>query len=256
MSIEQIATRQEAEARRDRIKAGLATLWDDIKAAWRERDWIALGYPSWDAMCESEYRLGLALPRSERPEVVADLRQEGMSTRAIAAATGVSQGTVRNDLASTEQNYSVATVTSLDGRQRPATRPQPETLPAGEWMAREGYAEPVDDWTPEEHALADRLDAGETIVVNMRDDAHARLWQYAVQQSKAERIDRKSIWGNPFIIGDDGDRDAVCDAYENIYFPHKPRLLAEVSDLRGRALGCWCAPLRCHGDHLARMAES
>lgn len=129
-------------------------------------------------------------------------------------------------------------------------------LPANEWMAREGYADPVDDWTDDERRLAELLDSGHTIVVNMRDDAHARLWQYAVQEHKAERIDRKSIWGNPFILGDDGDRDTVCDAYANIYLPHKPRLLAEVSDLKGRALGCWCAPARCHGDHLARLATS
>lgn len=129
-------------------------------------------------------------------------------------------------------------------------------LPANEWMVREGYADPVDDWTDDERRLAELLDSGHTIVVNMRDDAHARLWQYAVQEHKAERIDRKSIWGNPFILGDDGDRDTVCDAYANIYLPHKPRLLAEVSDLKGRALGCWCAPARCHGDHLARLATS
>lgn len=255
----EVASRSEAEARRDRIKAGLVTLWDDIKAAWRERDWLALGYESWDAMCAAEYRLGLVLPRSERPEIVADLRSEGMSTSAIAAAVGASKATVARDISSGVSNETPEPVVGVDGKTyQPArlTVVEDEVLPADEWMAREGYSEPVDDWTPEEHALCDRLDAGETIVVNMREEAHARLWTYAIQNHLAERIDRKSVWGNPFIIGDDGDRDTVCDAYADIYLPHKPRLLAEVSDLKGKALGCWCAPLRCHGDHLAQMAES
>ena len=252
--IVEVASRLEAEARRDRIKAGLVTLWDDIKAAWRERDWLALGYESWDAMCAAEYRLGLVLPRSERSEIVADLRQEGMSTRAIAAAVGVNNATVHRDLSG------VANATPVVGTDGKTYQPphlavvEDEVLPADEWMAREGYSDPADDWTAEEHALCNRLDAGETIVVNMREEVHARLWTYAVQNRLAERIDRKSVWGNPFIIGDDGDRDTVCDAYANIYLPHKPRLLAEVTDLKGKALGCWCAPARCHGDHLAQMA--
>lgn len=34
-----------------------------------------------------------------------------------------------------------------------------------------------------------------------------------------------------------------------------PDLLAEVPGLRGRTLGCWCAPALCHGHVLARLAE-
>lgn len=171
--------------------------------------------------------------RDHGPEVAAEVLRE--------AADGDGRLTARSISEAAERRLTVV---------------EDEVLPADEWMAREGYSEPVDDWTPEEHALCDRLDAGETIVVNMREEAHARLWTYAIQNHLAERIDRKSVWGNPFIIGDDGDRDTVCDAYADIYLPHKPRLLAEVSDLKGKALGCWCAPLRCHGDHLAQMAES
>lgn len=48
----------------------------------------------------------LRLPREDRAEVVASLRESGLSTRAIAAATGLSQPTVRRDLAAGESNDS------------------------------------------------------------------------------------------------------------------------------------------------------
>lgn len=128
-----------------------------------------------------------------------------------------------------------------------------EVLTEEQWKQDNGYTE-QDEWSAEEHALADRLEAGETVVLNMRGEVHGHLWAWAERSGLAERIDRRSIWGNPFILGDDGDRDTVCDAYANVYLPHKPRLLSEIADLKGRALGCWCAPARCHGDHLAELA--
>jgi hypothetical protein len=68
-------------------------------------------------------------------------------------------------------------------------------------------------------------------------------------------IGRPSIWGNPFVIGRDGDRAEVIGKYE-AWLTRQPRLLARVPDLRGKVLGCFCAPLPCHGDVLARLAEA
>jgi hypothetical protein len=31
--------------------------------------------------------------------------------------------------------------------------------------------------------------------------------------------------------------------------------MEEEAALKGKALGCWCHPLRCHGDILQRMAD-
>lgn len=133
---------------------------------------------------------------------------------------------------------------------------EPEVLPADVWMDREGYSPAVVELlTAEERGLKERLLAGQTVVVNMRDDAHARLWAWAEAHGLAVRIDRKSIWGNPFLVGDDGTRDDVCDLYAANYFPLKPRLRSTVHTLRGKALGCWCAPDRCHGDHLKAEAD-
>jgi len=64
-------------------------------------------------------------------------------------------------------------------------------------------------------------------------------------------IGRGSPYGNPFVIGKDGDRDQVCDKFECEVLPN-----LDVSALRGKDLICFCAPKRCHGDAILRKANS
>ena len=71
-------------------------------------------------------------------------------------------------------------------------------------------------------------------------------------QAGAVRIDRRTKWGNPFVIGRDGDRNQVCDKYE-AYLRGNERLLACLPELVGHDLLCWCAPQRCHGDTLIKV---
>ena len=37
---------------------------------------------------------------------------------------------------------------------------------------------------------------------------------------------------------------------------NQPALLARLPELKGKRLICWCAPLRCHGDVLHRLANA
>lgn len=67
-------------------------------------------------------------------------------------------------------------------------------------------------------------------------------------------IGRGSDWGNPFRIGEHGSRQSVIDQFE-AHLRQQPDLLARLSELRGRRLGCYCAPLPCHGHVLARYAD-
>lgn len=67
-------------------------------------------------------------------------------------------------------------------------------------------------------------------------------------------IGRGSKWGNPFIIGIDGNRNEVCDKYET-YLASRKDLLKCIPELKGKVLGCYCAPNRCHGDLLAFLAN-
>ena len=65
---------------------------------WRGQGWLALGYSSWDDLCDSELRgMRVNLPIESRREVVAELTDEGMSTRAIGSALGLHHDTVASD---------------------------------------------------------------------------------------------------------------------------------------------------------------
>jgi hypothetical protein len=67
-------------------------------------------------------------------------------------------------------------------------------------------------------------------------------------------IGRPGIWGNPFVMGKDGSRDDVVAKYR-AWVQTQPDLLAKLSELRGKTLGCWCAPQACHGDVLLEPAN-
>lgn len=129
--IVQASTAEEARARAERIRSGMRVLaeWQaDVIAAYAARDWDALGYETWDAYLDGEYgEHRVRLPRDQRREIVASMSAAGMSTRAIGAAVGVDHKTVVNDRAATGEFSPVPdTVFSLDGRERPATRPTPD----------------------------------------------------------------------------------------------------------------------------------
>jgi hypothetical protein len=69
-------------------------------------------------------------------------------------------------------------------------------------------------------------------------------------------IGRPSRWGNPFRLGPDGDRAEVLLLYE-VWLQSRPDLIEEACRvLRGKVLGCWCDPMTCHGDILARIANN
>lgn len=107
-------------------------------------------------------------------------------------------------------------------------------------------------WSDDERQLLERHRAGETVVVNQH--RHKDLIGWAMNAGVYERIDRNSKWGNPFVLNDDGDRATVIASYADHYLPHKPSLVP--AELKGKILGCWCHPEACHGDVLAKKAES
>ena len=67
-------------------------------------------------------------------------------------------------------------------------------------------------------------------------------------------IGRPQKWGNPFSIGKDGTREDVIEKYEK-WIRNTPRLLNDLSELKGKTLGCWCSPQPCHGDILIKLVK-
>ena len=68
-------------------------------------------------------------------------------------------------------------------------------------------------------------------------------------------IGRPSKFGNPFVIGKDGDRDQVIAKYRD-WIATKPELIeAAKTKLKGKDLVCFCSPKSCHGDVLVVIAN-
>lgn len=68
-------------------------------------------------------------------------------------------------------------------------------------------------------------------------------------------VGRPSKWGNPFSISENRTREQAIQAFEE-WIVTQADLMASLPELRGKVLGCWCAPRACHGDVLARLAVS
>jgi hypothetical protein len=64
-----------------------------------------------------------------------------------------------------------------------------------------------------------------------------------------------SKWENLYPLRREGDRLDVIARYEREHLPAHPELVAALPELRGKVLGCWCAPKACHGDVLLRLAN-
>lgn len=81
-------------------------------------------------------------------------------------------------------------------------------------------------------------------------------------------IGRSSMYGNPFRVDIDGDRHAVIAMYKSwllrwldgnkleIINGHSNKYICEhLHRLKGKILGCHCAPSACHGDILEELTN-
>jgi len=130
---------QEARQRAGRIVRAMNDLAQLVQEAWDNNDHRTLGYDTWQSYTIGEFGHGDTAIKA-RQVIVSMLRGTGLSQRAIARETGASPATVHNDLAdltteppegdpatvdrrSTAQPVEqTATITGLDGRNRPASR--------------------------------------------------------------------------------------------------------------------------------------
>lgn len=166
----------EAEARAlvDGMKADVADLGERIGTAYLGRAWVALGYPSWDALCDAEFQgARLRVPREQRAEQVESLAAQGLSTRTIAAALGVGKSTVDRDLAGVPDGTPALPRIGHDGKTYSATQPARSVVPE--------IAATVAEF------LADR-DTGE--VLSVED------WQAQEQETAALESEREQLLGN------------------------------------------------------------
>ena len=87
-------------------------------------------------------------------------------------------------------------------------------------------------------------------VVNLRHISDA-------DAARAIGIDRRTRWGNRFVIGRHGTRTEVIARYRADLWRRIRAgeiALEDLAALDGMTLACWCAPQPCHGDVLERAA--
>lgn len=151
----------QARATASQIRQGIHTYLSTlalIDRAWREGHWRVLGYASWETYVDGEFgEERLKLPAEHRRKAVEELRLAGMSNRAIAAAVGSDERTVRRDLAGAA-HAAPDSVIGTDGKSYAASRP---STPSGD---RKADARPVDDSHSDDEASIDAtsVGAGET----------------------------------------------------------------------------------------------
>ena len=246
----------EREAREavDDIKKGINTVRARIYDLDRRKGWKALKYRSFAACCMEEF-----------PELHARTIQKQLAAAQVEASL--------KELRPSGRNFQIGDMPEAHLRPLVSVKNDDETLAAAFTKAQDIAKEenqgklteaivtraveqvrPEYEWTEDELKRKAIVEAGGTVVANMHQDTDRALLTWARKTDRFVRIDRTSDWGNPFEMGPDGDRDTVCDSYE-IFFPRKFSLHNRLNELRGKVLGCWCYPARCHGMYLTAMIE-
>src|SRR5690606_13762780 len=89
----------------------------------------------------------------------------------------------------------------------------------------------------------------------MNNVVHCKKDKYDVYIGRRNKDLPESKWKNPFFMSDESERDFVVSKYE-VYLNTRPDLLSSISELKGKILGCWCSPKKCHGDILVEYSKS
>jgi hypothetical protein len=87
-------------------------------------------------------------------------------------------------------------------------------------------------------------------VLNHRHYTRAQIHEM-IASGRAVNCDRRSKYGNPYVMKSEADRDFVCEQFEKNKLPD-----LDVSELRDKDLLCWCNPLRCHCDAILKKANT
>jgi len=98
------------------------------------------------------------------------------------------------------------------------------------------------------------VQAGQAVVANMRKGKDENLIKWARDKGLFVRIDRASKWGNKDDRQGEKYRQEVCKSFIKQY-AESETMQAEIGELKGKVLGCWCYPKMCHGDYLAAQAN-
>lgn len=191
----------DARALTDQIKTNVEETWHLVKEAYERRAWTALGYTSWDAYCDQEFgTTRLRLPRKERAEVLASLREAGLSIRAIASVTGFGKGTVGRDLATVPNGTPQPADDDSSAEELIAAEPTPVPLVNGlDGKTYRNPPQPPKEKTPIERRKAFRDRFGNAVV--RIDEAVTRLELLEIGEDFAATASQLAKKNRPHLLG-------------------------------------------------------
>ena len=100
-------------------------------------------------------------------------------------------------------------------------------------------------------------------IVDIKDWCYETRVVNKYKESYDVYIGRGSKWGNPFTHISDkktkadfvvASRDEAIESYRD-WVVKQSQLLKDLHELRGKTLGCFCKPKRCHGDVLVELVN-
>lgn len=96
-------------------------------------------------------------------------------------------------------------------------------------------------------------------IVNLNNVKDIRKWLecesnvYVGRPSKFISRSKWGKWGNPYKLKEYGSRKVVINLFRKHILKNK-ELIETVTELKGKVLGCWCAPKGCHAEVLHQLA--
>jgi hypothetical protein len=245
-------TQQEAQQAVEDIKRGINTVRARIYELDRRKGWKALGYRSFAACCLKEFPL---LHAKTVEQQLAAARVEAALQEFPAHAGKIGDMPVRHARPLVELRHDPTALNDAYTKAQEIAKDENQGKLTEAIVTRAvEVVKPDYEWSESELERKKIVESGGTVVANMHQETDRALLAWARKTDRFLRIDRQSDWGNPFELGADGDRDTVCDSFE-IFFPRKFSLHNRLDELKGKVLGCWCYPQRCHGDHLIVLSS-
>lgn len=238
---------QEARQAVDDIKRGINTVRARIYDLDRRKGWKALGYRSFAACCMKEFP---ELHAKTVEQQLAAARVEAVLQEFPASAGKIGDMPERHARPLVQLRHDPIALNDAYTKAQEIAKQENEGKLTEAIVTRAvEQVRPEYEWSESELDRRSIVENGGTVVANMHQETDRALIHWAKTTGRFARIDRNSDWGNPFEMPTDGDRDTVCDSYE-IFFPRKFSLHNRLDELKGKVLGCWCYPQRCHGDYL------
>ena len=232
------------------IKNAVNSIRQKLLMLKNREGWKALGYESFEECCDKEFK---DVTSKHIARVLSAIKTEDhlKSFNLVPAGTQLSENSLR-PFRSLNDNPELLNETFVKAKE--IADEENDGILTNEISQRAKELTKEKQWKQDELERKATVEAGGTVVANMRDGKDEALISWAKENGYFQRIDRNSQWGNPYELGKDGDRNTVCDSHI-YYFKKKLSLHQQLMDLKGKVLGCWCYPERCHGNYLKDLAD-